>query len=51
MIRRGDSIWNLSRSAGVPPWLLAQYNPDLDMAALKVGDKLTIPELRRHGDS
>jgi membrane-bound lytic murein transglycosylase D len=51
VIRRGDSIWNLSRSAEVPSWLLQQYNPDLDIAELRAGAKLTIPELRRHGDS
>lgn len=51
MIRRGDSIWNLSRNAGIPSWLLQQYNPDLDMAALRPGARLTVPEIRRHGDS
>ena len=51
VIRRGDSVWNLSRNAGIPSWLLQQYNPDLDMAALRPGAELTVPEIRRHGDS
>lgn len=51
VIRRGDSIWNLSRSTGVPSWLIEQYNPDLDMSALATGSALTLPDIRRHGDS
>jgi len=51
VIRRGDSIWELSRSTGVPPWLIEQYNPDLDMNALVTGSTITLPDLRPHGDS
>ena len=48
VVRRGDSIWDLSRSTGVPRWLLQQYNPDVEMEALQSGARLTIPEVRAH---
>ena len=48
--RRGDSLWSLSlREFKIPVWLLLQYNPDIDFAALHPGTKLTVPEIRRHG--
>jgi membrane-bound lytic murein transglycosylase D len=50
VIRRGDSIWDLSRNSGVPEWLIEQYNPDLDRNELAVGKALTLPTIRPHGD-
>jgi membrane-bound lytic murein transglycosylase D len=45
--RRGDSIWVLAeRKYGVPLWLLRQYNPDLDFAALQRGTRIVVPELK-----
>ncbi len=36
--RRGDSLWNLTQRYGnLPVWLLQQYNPDVDLAALRAG--------------
>jgi len=43
-VKTGDSLWKLSqRFREVPVWLLRQYNPDLDFAALKPGTALTVP--------
>jgi membrane-bound lytic murein transglycosylase D len=52
VMRRGDSLWELSRRRyGVPLWLLRQYNPDVDFGALSAGTKLNIPILQPHGAS
>jgi membrane-bound lytic murein transglycosylase D len=29
----------------VPIWLLRQYNPDIDMAAVKPGTRIVIPKI------
>jgi len=43
-VRSGDSLWKLSqRFRNVPIWLLRQYNPDLDFAALRPGTQLLVP--------
>ncbi len=45
--RRGDSVWQLAeKKYGVPLWLLRQYNPDLDFAALQKGTLIQVPELK-----
>ncbi|MCP4038820.1 MAG: LysM peptidoglycan-binding domain-containing protein [bacterium] len=45
--RRGDSVWQLAeKKYGVPLWLLRQYNPDLDFAALQKGTPIQVPELK-----
>jgi len=50
--RRGDSIWMLAeRKYRIPVWLLRQYNPDVDFAALHAGTKITVPRLRSRGDA
>jgi membrane-bound lytic murein transglycosylase D len=47
----GDSLWVLStRRLKVPIWLLRQYNPDVDLEALSMGTKLTVPLLRQRGE-
>jgi len=49
VIRRGDSLWSLSRQRyQVPVWLLRQYNPDLDFEGLHAGQRIVIPEIRPH---
>jgi membrane-bound lytic murein transglycosylase D len=43
-IKRGDSIWQLvNETLEVPVWLLREYNPDSNLTALQVGEKLTYP--------
>jgi membrane-bound lytic murein transglycosylase D len=46
IVQRGESVWILSqRRYGVPLWLLRQYNPDLDLSALRPGTPLMVPLL------
>ncbi|MEE3329270.1 MAG: LysM peptidoglycan-binding domain-containing protein [Myxococcota bacterium] len=47
-VRRGESIWVLSRRSDVPLWLLQQYNPDLEVDGLHAGAKLVVPIVRKH---
>ncbi len=43
-LRRGDSIWALSRETyRVPTWLIRRYNPDADLVRLVPGQRLQIP--------
>jgi membrane-bound lytic murein transglycosylase D len=45
-LRSGDSLWYLAeRKYEVPVWLIRQFNPDVDLGALPVGTRLTIPEI------
>ncbi|MBT8101363.1 MAG: LysM peptidoglycan-binding domain-containing protein [Gammaproteobacteria bacterium] len=45
-IRRGESIWVLSlRKYNVPIWLFRQYNPSLDLHAVRPGTKVQFPVL------
>lgn len=45
-VRSGDSIWILSQKRyNVPIWLLRQYNPDVDLQALKPGITIVIPKV------
>ncbi|MDH3519579.1 MAG: LysM peptidoglycan-binding domain-containing protein [Myxococcales bacterium] len=44
VLRRGDTLWELAtRRYRVPVWLLRQYNPDLDLAALPAGVAMVVP--------
>jgi membrane-bound lytic murein transglycosylase D len=44
VIKRGESVWVLAQQRyNIPIWLLRQYNPDLDLGAIKPGTKLVIP--------
>ncbi len=44
VLRRGDTLWKLShRKYEVPVWLIQQYNPELDMNALRPGMRIAIP--------
>jgi membrane-bound lytic murein transglycosylase D len=45
-IKNGDTLWNIVRQfAGVPVWLLQQYNPDVDLVNLRAGAQLTVPRV------
>jgi membrane-bound lytic murein transglycosylase D len=49
--RRGDSLWSLTKgSAGVPVWLLQQFNPDLDFGDLKPGAQVILPRIETLSD-
>jgi membrane-bound lytic murein transglycosylase D len=44
VIKSGESIWVLAQQRyNVPIWLLRQYNPDIDLGAIRPGVKLSIP--------
>lgn len=44
VLRKGDTIWELAtHKYRVPVWLLRQYNPDLDFAALPAGVAMVVP--------
>jgi membrane-bound lytic murein transglycosylase D len=46
VIKRGESIWVLAQQRyNIPIWLLRQYNPDVDLGAVKPGATLVIPTL------
>ena len=46
LLSRGDTMWYLARQKyKLPVWLLRQYNPDLDFAALPAGSRLVIPNI------
>jgi membrane-bound lytic murein transglycosylase D len=48
--RPGDSVWTLSqRRAQLPLWLLQQYNPDLDLTALRTGTQIVMPRVEEVG--
>jgi membrane-bound lytic murein transglycosylase D len=45
-VKSGDSIWVLAQKRyNVPLWLLRQYNPDVDLEALKPGINIEIPKI------
>lgn len=44
VIKPGESVWVLVQQRyNIPIWLLRQYNPDIDLGALKPGARLVIP--------
>jgi membrane-bound lytic murein transglycosylase D len=50
VIRRGDSLWNITRhDLRIPIWLLQQYNPSLDFVALKPGTQVSLPRVEDAG--
>jgi membrane-bound lytic murein transglycosylase D len=51
LTRRGDTLYSLSqRKAGVPVWLLQQYNPDLDLLQLRAGTQIVLPRIEARPD-
>src|SRR5580658_5088633 len=47
--RAGDSGWTLMQKSAQPLWLLQQYNPDLDFAALRAGTQIVMPRVQDVG--
>tara|TARA_B100000315_G_scaffold255973_3_gene300751 strand:+ start:15450 stop:17543 length:2094 start_codon:yes stop_codon:yes gene_type:complete len=47
-VQRGESVWGLAlKKYQVPVWLLRQYNPDLDLNRVSLGEHVNIPVLER----
>ncbi|MDP9066188.1 MAG: transglycosylase SLT domain-containing protein [Pseudomonadota bacterium] len=45
-IKRGDSLWTIVHGRdGLPVWLVAQYNPDVDFHDMRPGGRLTLPQV------
>ncbi|MCI0400741.1 MAG: LysM peptidoglycan-binding domain-containing protein, partial [Gammaproteobacteria bacterium] len=48
VVQWGDSLWLLARRTyDVPVWLLRQYNPDLDLDAVRPGTRVIFPRVER----
>ncbi len=45
-IRRGDTVWSISRKFQIPQWLMKKENPTKLAHELKAGDTLKIPVLK-----
>ncbi|MFO1401121.1 MAG: LysM peptidoglycan-binding domain-containing protein [Steroidobacteraceae bacterium] len=49
--RRGDSLWSLTKhDAGIPVWLLQQFNPDVDFGDLQPGAQIIVPRVETLAD-
>src|SRR5690606_8922626 len=46
-IRRSDLLVNLARERSLPLWLIRQYNPDVDVSQLQIGQVLVFPVVER----
>jgi membrane-bound lytic murein transglycosylase D len=45
-VKRGDSLWTISQQhSGLPVWLVAQYNPDVNFNDMRPGTTLTLPQV------
>ena len=45
-VKRGDSLWTIAQRTGeLPVWLVAQYNPDVDLGEMRPGTTLTLPRV------
>lgn len=43
-VRTGETGWGIARDVvSVPMWVLASYNPDVDLDRLSIGDSLQVP--------
>ena len=42
-VKRGDSVWVIAQQHGVPVWLVAQYNPDVDFGDVRPGTAIALP--------
>ncbi len=50
-LRKGESLWLISRRKGVPIWLIHRFNPDVDLARLLPGTALELPVVEKLGAS
>ena len=52
VLRRGETLWKLARGKyDVPVWLIQQYNPGLDLNALRPGMRIEIPVVAPRAES
>jgi len=49
VVRKGDTLWAISRTYGVSLELLAESNPGVRAESLRVGSRLLVPRLERRG--
>jgi len=49
VVRKGDTLWAISRAYGVSLEVLAQSNPGVRAESLRVGSRLLVPRLDRRG--
>jgi membrane-bound lytic murein transglycosylase D len=48
LVRPGESVWFLAeRRYRIPVWLLREYNPGVDLAAVRPGARVVIPRVAR----
>ena len=51
-VQPGDSYWTLCREKfDLPLWLLKQYNGEVNLAALRIDQSLTIPAIESLADN
>jgi peptidoglycan lytic transglycosylase D len=51
VVRRGDSLWNVTRRyEDLPIWLLEQYNPDVDFGDMRPGSRIVVPRVEEDAD-
>ena len=45
-VKRGDSLWTIvQQHADMPIWLVAQYNPDVNLNDMRPGTAITLPQV------
>ena len=44
-VRTGESAWRIAKNEGMPIWVLASYNPSVDLDELRPGQQLMLPVL------
>ena len=45
-VKRGESLWTVALQHGdLPPWLVAQYNPDVDFHDIRPGTTIALPRV------
>lgn len=49
VVKKGDTLWAISRAYGVSLELLAESNPGVRAESLRVGSRLLVPRLERRG--
>jgi len=48
-VQVGENLWSICyQKFEIPPWLLEQFNPSVDLGELKAGTKLKIPVLQEN---